>query len=104
MEFTQSWEAAGCLSKEGVATLGCIPVVLQNIINFLVIFAGTVCVLLIMYASFRLITLEGDPEKVATARKTLSYAIAGLLIVLVSFLLLNLISVFTGVKQLAPRP
>ena len=46
---------------------------------------------------------EGDPEKIATARKTLTYAIFGFVFILLSFVILNAIAKFTGVEQLAPK-
>ena len=94
------WES--CLSNGDVATLACIPLVLQNIINFMIIFAGIICVFLIIFAGFKFVTSEGDPEKIATARKTLFYAIGGFLLVLLSFVILTALSEFTGVTRLAP--
>jgi hypothetical protein len=98
---TTAW--GNCVSPEGVATLRCIPVVLGNIINFLVLFAGIVCVFLIIYSGYKFITSEGDPERISMARKTLFYALGGFLFVLLSFFFLNIVAQFTGVQQIAPR-
>lgn len=100
---TLDWKASGCVSSEGVATLACIPIVVQNIVNFLVLFAGIVAVFLIVWAGYKFVMSEGDPEKITSARKTLTYAIFGFVFVLMSFLLLNVIAQFTGVEQIAPR-
>ena len=86
-----------------VATLNCIPIVLNNIIYALVVLAGTVCVFLIIYSGYKFVSSEGDPEKIGSARKTLFYAIGGFVFVLASFLLLSIIGNFTGVKQLIPK-
>lgn len=101
--LTSPWGDAGCLSAQGVATLNCIPVVIQNVVNFLVIFSGVVAVFLVVWAGYKFVMSEGDPEKIASARKTLTYAIFGFLFVLGSFFLLNLIAQFTGVQQIAPK-
>lgn len=98
-----TYEWGGCV-KDGVATLECIPKVFQNVINFMILFAGIVCVFLIVFAGYKFVMSEGDPEKVASARKTITYAIAGFLLVLASFWLLNLVAVFTDVKRIAPIP
>lgn len=98
---TAEW--GSCLSNGDVATLACIPVVLGNIINALVILAGVVCIFLIIFAGFKFVTSEGDPEKIASARKTLFYAIGGMLLVLASFFILNVVATFTGVDQLKPK-
>lgn len=92
-----------CVTADGVATLACIPVVIQNLVNALIIIAGVVCVFLIMWAGYKFIMSEGDPEKVATARKTFIYALVGFLVVLMSFFFLNFIAEFTGVESIAPR-
>lgn len=92
-----------CVSQEGVATLACLPIVLQNIINALVVIAGLVSVFMIIYSGYKFVMSEGDPEKISSARKTLIYAIAGLIFVLLSFVFLNVIAKFTGVEQLAPQ-
>ncbi|OGH15945.1 MAG: hypothetical protein A3C30_03855 [Candidatus Levybacteria bacterium RIFCSPHIGHO2_02_FULL_40_18] len=92
-----------CVSPEGVATLSCIPVVLQNIINALIVIAGIVSVFMIIYAGYKYVMSEGDPEKISSARKTLVYALAGLIFIFLSFFFLNAISQITGVGQLAPR-
>jgi hypothetical protein len=99
---TSSWNS--CLSNGDVATLRCIPIVAQNVINFLIIFAGVVCVFIIIFAGFKFVTSEGDPEKVANARKTALYGIGGFILVVSSFLIMNLIASFTGVTQFSPKP
>ncbi|OIP57184.1 MAG: hypothetical protein COX79_04120 [Candidatus Levybacteria bacterium CG_4_10_14_0_2_um_filter_36_16] len=101
MAVTQDWTS--CLESGDVATLRCIPIVLQNIINFLVIFAGVIAVFFIVFSGIRFVTSGGDPEKIASARKILTYAIIGFIIVVFSFVILNLIAKTTGVTQLEPR-
>lgn len=105
MALIVDWDTSGCLAgpNNDVATLACIPVVLQNLINSLVILAGIVCAFFIVYAGYKFVTSEGDPEKVALARKTMMYAIGGFIFILVSFLLLSLIGKFTGVERIVPK-
>ena len=98
----ENWEASGCV-KDGVATIACIPVVIQNIVNALVIIAGVVAVFMIIFAGYKFVMSEGDPEKIASARKTLTYAIGGLIFIFMSFFFLNVIAEFTGVDQIAPK-
>lgn len=99
---TLSWDS--CLDPETkVATLRCIPIVLDNLIRSLVILAGIVCVFLIIFSGYKMVTSEGDPEKLKTTRKTLFYALGGFLLVLASFVILATLGKFTGVKQLIPK-
>lgn len=101
---TADWTTTGCVDQQtGVATLACIPIVLQNLINFMALFAGIVCVFLIVFAGYKFVMSEGDPEKIASARKTLTYAIGGFIFVLLSFVILNIIANFTVVDRLAPK-
>jgi len=82
-----SWNT--CLSPEKVATLDCVPIILQNLITFLIGFAGVVSVLLIVWAGIRFVMSEGDKEKIVNARKTLTYALVGLLLVALAFVIVT---------------
>lgn len=92
-------EWGSCLQGD-VATLACIPVVIKNVIQWALIFAGVVALFLIIYAGFKFVTSKGDPQEVDNAKKTLTYAIVGLLLILLSFAILNLIATVTGVGQI----
>jgi len=95
-----------CLAKDSsgnpiagnVATLNCVTVVVQNVIYAAFLFAGIVAVILIIYSGIKFILSGGDPKQVEGARKTLTYAIIGFIVILLSFAILNLISGITGVS------
>lgn len=91
------WDS--CL-QDGIATLACIPIVAKNVIQWAFIFAGIVALFLIIYAGFQFVTSKGDPQQVDGAKKTLTYAIIGLLLILLSFAILNLIATVTGASQI----
>ncbi len=96
----------GCLNevtlpdgtKDSVATLNCLPVIFQNLVGTLMGFAGLVAVIFILYAGFKYITAGGDPKQAESARKTLTFAIIGLLVVLLSFFIINIIGYISGVN------
>lgn len=90
------------MSPEGVPTIGCIWVVLQNIINAAFILSGVVALFYIITAGIKFITSRGDPEAIESARKTLTFAIIGLIFILMSFVLLNIIFETIGVKITKP--
>lgn len=79
-----------------VATLDCIPAVFQNVVNAALLFTGVIAVIIIILSGIRFITSGADAKKLETARHTLVFAILGLLLVLFSFLILNLIGYITG--------
>ncbi len=89
-----------CL-ENGVATLACVPIVVKNVINAALVFAGVVALILVIYAAFQYTTSKGDQAKIDTAKKTLTYAIVGLAVVFLSFFIVTLISQVTGVSQIA---
>lgn len=101
--FVDQWSnlKANCVflttSGEQVATLDCIPAVMVNIIDALIIFVGVVCLAIIIGSGYKYMNAGGDPKKLDSARNTLVHAIAGLLVVLFSFLIRDLIADVTGV-------
>ena len=70
--------------------------VFENVVNVALAFAGIVLFVLLIIGGFRYITAGGDPKGIEGAKKTLTYAIAGIVLVAVSFLILNFIASFTG--------
>lgn len=108
MDFlTQEWgpEGANCVIS-GVPTLACIWVVLQNLINAATFLSGVVAVLLIIYAGYQYLTSEGDPAKVESARKTITFTIIGIVIVIFAFAIVRGIGYVTGLEpgQLTTPP
>jgi hypothetical protein len=59
-------------------------------------FVGVVAIFYIIYSGYQLLTSGGDPKKVQGGRQTLTFAIIGLIIVLSSFLIINVIGVVTN--------
>src|SRR5258708_3892891 len=79
-------------------TLGCFPELIKNIINFGFIAVGTVALIFIIIAGIKLVRSGGDPKEAEGARQTLTYAIIGLVIVLLAAAIVNLIATITGVN------
>lgn len=89
-----------CLENGDVATLRCIPILIQNIVTAALVFAGVVAVFLIIFAGAQYITSRGDQTKVDNAKKTITYAVIGLVVIFLSFFIIGLISAATGVDQI----
>lgn len=79
------------------ATISDLGTVFSNVVSYALGFAGIVLFVLLIVGGFKFITSGGDPKAVESARKTITSAIAGLIIILVSYLILVLISNITGV-------
>ncbi len=87
-----------CIDSSGAPTLNCIPVVFQIFVHNAYMFVGIVAVFLVMYSGFKFLTSGGDAKQVQSAQQTLTYAIIGLVVVILSFLVIQLVSVITGVE------
>lgn len=85
-----------------VPTLECMFRIIASLVMYLMLFAGTVALALIIYSGIRLITSGGDRKSVEHAKKILTYSIAGLVLIFLSFLILNFISYVTGVSCIGP--
>lgn len=100
MELFKKWDS--CLQPpgdpNGIATLQCVPLVFENVIRAALVFAGIVALYFIIISGIKFITSGGDPKAVEGARKTLMFAIIGLLIVLLSFFIVSVIGYITGVN------
>lgn len=81
-----------------VPTLSCLPVIWYNVVLAAVTFAGVVAVFFIIQAGVKLVTSGGDQKQVDSARRTLSFAIFGLILVFLSFGIINVISAITKVS------
>ena len=99
MDLFKKWDS--CLQPpgdpNGVATLQCVPIVFENIVRAALLFAGVAALFFILISGVRLITSSGDPKAVEGARKTLTFAIIGLVIILLSFFIISVIGYITGV-------
>ena len=81
-----------------MATLQCLPYVVKNVIDAALIFAGSVALIMVIYSGIKMITTRGDPKQVQGAKRTLTFAILGLIIILLSFTIIRIISYVTGVE------
>lgn len=61
----------------------------MNIINYAFIIGGGLAVIYIIYAGFTYMTAGSDQAKVDQAKNTIMYAIIGLVIITLSFVILN---------------
>lgn len=60
-----------------------------NIVNFFLGFLGIIAVIMIIYGGIMYVTAAGDQTKIDNAKKIIMYAIVGIIIVLISFALVN---------------
>ncbi len=82
--------------KNNVPTLNCIPIVFNNIVDWAFVLSGITALAFIIMSGYKFITSGGDPKQLEGAKKTLTMAIVGLLVIAFSYLILNLIAFTTG--------
>lgn len=80
-----------------VATLKGLEAIFANIITIALTLAGLAFFVMLIVGGFQYLTSGGEVEATTKARKTLTYAFFGLVLVVAAFLILKLIEVFTGV-------
>ena len=86
-----------CTPVDGIAIIANLGCIFQNVVQVLLGLAGIVLFILLLTGGFKYITSGGDPKAVESAQKTITYAIGGLLLILLSYLILVLIRTITGV-------
>jgi len=85
------------VNPSGIATINNLGCLFERIISYALGFAAIVLFILLLLGGFKYITSGGDPKAVEGAQKTLTSAVAGLVIILISYIILVLISNITGV-------
>lgn len=74
--------------------------IINNGLTLFVSAAVIITVLYAVYAGIKWVTSGGDKQKVAAARAQLTWAIIGVVIVLISFFIISIFSFFFGVNLL----
>lgn len=77
-------------------TLDKLGVVFENLVSALLALGGVALFVMLLLGGFKYLTSGGDPKKAEEAKKTLTYAIGGLVLLVGSFLILQLIQDITG--------
>lgn len=72
--------------------------VLFDVVNALLLFAGAVAVLFLIIGGFRYVVSAGNAEQVEGAKKTIVYALLGLIIIFIAYVLVQLVQDYLGVQ------
>lgn len=84
--------SAACDTSSGYMHLDCLELVYCYAYNSLFSVAGLVAFAFIIIGGFRYITAGGDDKEIEAAQKTLTYAVLGLFLVAISYIILRIIS------------
>lgn len=83
-------------SEKGVATLKGLEGLFGNLVSGLLSFAAIALFIMLLIGGFKYLTSGGDPKNLESAKATLTYAIIGMVLLALTFLILVLIEEFTG--------
>ncbi len=73
-------------------------ILFQNVVTAVLGLAGIVLFIMLLVGGLKYLTSGGDPKAVEEAKKTLTYAIGGIILIVLSYLILVFIQAFTGVQ------
>lgn len=94
--YAVSWESTGCVQQEA-ATIQCLEPLFQNVVIAIVSLVGVALFVMLVVGGFKFLLSGGDQKQLEQAKNTVTYAIIGLVVIVVAFLILQTIKVFTGV-------
>lgn len=78
------------------ATLDQIPTYFGNVLQALIPLIGMLAFIMILVGGFKILTSGGDPKGMSGGKQTISLAVGGLVLAIVSWLVLLLIENITG--------
>ena len=85
------------MNSTGPAQLTGLETIFSTVISIAIGLGGVVFFIMFIVGGFSYLTAGGNPQAVEGAKKTLTYAVGGLVLIALAFLILKLISTFTGV-------
>ena len=90
--------APGGIPSSGLATG---ENILTALVNLIFILAFVLGIIFLVLGGIRWITSAGDPKGIEAARKQITYAIIGMIIVVLAYFIINTVGNFLGVRLFA---
>ncbi len=83
-------------TADKVLTLACIPLLIKQLINFGFAAGGVTALVFIIISGIKFIQSKGDPKEAEGAKQTMTYAIIGLIVIVLAAAIVNFIGAVTG--------
>ena len=83
-----------------VATIQCLVPLFSNAVIAVVELAGVALFFMFVIGGFSFLTSGGNPKQLEQAKQTLTYAIIGVVVIVLAYLIIQIIRDFTGIKTL----
>src|SRR6266567_5966168 len=74
--------------------------VMNNALTIMLVFAVIITLIFLIWAGIQWVSSSGDKSKLAAARARLTWAIIGLVIVFLAFLVVNIVGSFFNIQHL----
>ncbi len=68
----------------------------KDLYNIAIFFAFIIAFILIIWGGIKLITASGDPKAVEAGRKTITFAIVGLILIIAAYFIVFIVQKITG--------
>lgn len=98
--LAQSEDLQALAPNPGLTSFG---MVITAIVKNSFVLAGIISFILLIFGGFNVIVAAGDAKKAQQGKAAITGAVTGLLLVLGSFWLVQIIEVITGLKLLSPQ-
>lgn len=82
----------GCVITGDALSLGCISQIVLNIVSIALTFLGLTTLVFLVFGAIKFVISSGDPKAIESAQKTMTFAIIGAVVVLGSFVLINIVT------------
>jgi len=83
--------------QDDVATFKSLETVFSNILNIAIRLAGIILFVMLVAGGFNYLTSGGNPERAKKASGTITWAVAGFILLIASWFILRFLGQFTGV-------
>ncbi len=93
-------QAPGVVPQGGLQDGGAGATALANGLTIFLIAAAVLCLFFLLFGGIKWIMSDGDKSKIDSARKTIIFAIVGLLLAFLSFFIINVVGGLFGVEKL----
>ena len=100
-----SWSLDRCVNTTAlpghkIATIQGLECLFQNVVTVVTALAGLAVFIMLLTGGLKYLTSGGDPKAQEQAKGTLTFAVLGLVLIIAAYLILNFLSVFTGIPNL----
>lgn len=95
------WNGVPCIKVVGgvdVPTLKCFEAIYKQILSVVIGLALLALFVMLISGGFRFLTAGGDPKAATAAKQTMTYAVAGIAMMALAFLIFRILELYTGVK------